>query len=405
MPGWVGGMGQAGRMDARRLAVAVVFVGLVACGGGDKTAPTTSTTSPSAPTSTASPTTTLPPDAASGPAGGPVPAGFGAASVTFVSLETGWVLGTAPCSSPPCTSVLRTVDGGQTWVGIPAPPTELASGAGRGVRRIRFADAANGWAFGPDLWSTHDGGAHWIEVSLPSVDADSEVSDLEAADGKVHVAVLDSKGVVILTSPVGTDGWQASPTVVPIGAGPVPQADIVLQGDTGWMFEVDRVVVGGAGLTGGAWVPWPPPCADAGGAAFLAASSADDLVAVCDEGQWNDRPRAVRFYDSSDGGATFDPVGVPVPLSGAAGVTAGQAGSAVVAGSDSSGAALLVATFDGGATWSTVYQGPRGGWNEIGFTSPSQGVAVVGDGSAAVGPLLMTKDGGHTWDAVVFGSG
>ncbi|MEA2828200.1 MAG: hypothetical protein QOG43_2639 [Actinomycetota bacterium] len=394
-------------MDARLACVAVVFAGLVACGGGggDKAAPTASPTSRSVPTTTApaAAATTVPPVEGSGPVGGPVPAGFAAASVTFVSLQTGWVLGTAPCSSPPCTSVLRTGDGGHTWVGIPAPRAELAVDHGAGVRRLRFADADNGWAFGPELWTTHDGGGHWARTTLPGVDTDSEVFDLEAAAGKVHAAVIDSRGIVILTSAADADDWQASPTVVAIGAGPVPQADIVLQGDTGWMFEVDRTVGGGARLTATGWVPWSPPCADAGGAAFLAAASAADLLAVCDEGQWNDRPRAVRTYGSADGGATFNPVGVPVPLRGVAGVTVGGPGTAVVAGSDAGGAALLVSTFDGGTRWSEVYRGSSGGWNEVGFTSPSQGVAVAADGPSDTGPLLMTRDGGRTWAAVAFG--
>ena len=67
------------------------------------------------------PTTKQAPVARAGPAGGPVPPGFIAASVTFISNSEGWVLGTAPCGSPPCTSVLRTRDGGRSWRGIPAP--------------------------------------------------------------------------------------------------------------------------------------------------------------------------------------------------------------------------------------------------------------------------------------------
>lgn len=81
----------------------------------------------------------------------------------------------------------------------------------------------------------------------------------------VHAAVIDSSGVHILTSPAGTDAWQASGTVVPEGAGPVPRAQIVVQAGTGWLIEVDRTVVGGARLVDGSWVPWQPPCEDAGG--------------------------------------------------------------------------------------------------------------------------------------------
>ena len=49
-----------------------------------------------------------------GPVGGPVPAGFRAVDLTWVSTDQGWALGTAPCAQAPCTSIVRTLDGGQT---------------------------------------------------------------------------------------------------------------------------------------------------------------------------------------------------------------------------------------------------------------------------------------------------
>jgi len=70
-------------------------------------------------------------------------------------------------------------------VGIPAPRAELSDDQG-GVRQVRFADADNGWAFGPDLWATHDGGAHWGRTRLPGVENGAAVSDLAAAAGAVH---------------------------------------------------------------------------------------------------------------------------------------------------------------------------------------------------------------------------
>ncbi len=214
----------------------LLAVGLAACGSSERSTSTKSgppTTDVSTTTATSTSTTV----AAPGPLGGPVPPDFAAASVTFVSLQTGWVLGTAPCTSPPCTSVVRTRDGGKTWAGIPAPKVGLSTDQLTGVHQIRFADAENGWAFGPELWATHDGGAHWTRVTLSGVVQDAPVSDLAASTGVVHAAVVDPSGVRILSSPVSTDAWQASPTVVPLGAGPVPRAQVVLQGSTGWVIE------------------------------------------------------------------------------------------------------------------------------------------------------------------------
>ena len=89
--------------------------------------------------------------------GGPVPTGFEPASVTFVSADQGFVLGTAPCSTPPCTSMVGTDDGGATWHGLPAPAAPLAASLSdpspddgpSAISEVRFGDHLDGWAFGP----------------------------------------------------------------------------------------------------------------------------------------------------------------------------------------------------------------------------------------------------------------
>ncbi len=364
--------------------------------------PTTSPPRSTSPTTAAGAAAGAPPS--SGPAGGPVPKNFSPESVTFVSLTSGWVLGTAPCASPPCTSVVRTSDGGKTWVGIPAPRTS-------GVHEIRFADLNDGWAYGNELWVTHDGGAHWTQLHLDAVAPGSTVLDLEAASGQVYAAVPSTDGTVrIETSPVGSDRWTGASSGVPVGAGPVPAAQIVLHGKSGWLLENDRTVVGGARLIQGRWVPWQPPCATVEGPVFLAASSASNLVAVCQEGLWGGSSQPIeRAYVSSDGGTTFPPTRSPLPANQqgtpAVGATSRQV---IVVGTSSSsptgaGTAVLIASFDGGATWSTVFQSLQiSEWADVGFTSPTQGVAIGSGSNSLPGALLMTVDGGHTWNAVAF---
>ena len=96
---------------ATALAAAAVIVVVAAAvivtrpGGSSPIAgaPATSSAVPTTPAS--APATTSPSAAPSAaPAGIPVPAGFQAVSVTFASPDLGWVLGTAQCSAPPCTS-------------------------------------------------------------------------------------------------------------------------------------------------------------------------------------------------------------------------------------------------------------------------------------------------------------
>src|SRR5580692_12545384 len=142
--------------------------------------------------------------AAMQPAAGPVPAGFQPDSFTFVSANDGWVLGTAPCTHKPCTSVVRTTNGGRSWVGIPAPLLGLSSFEGQpGLDRIRFADTRDGFAYGSQLWVTHNGGARWARVrQVPGY-----IGDLEASDGVVYADSIKSDRITVYRSPAGANSW------------------------------------------------------------------------------------------------------------------------------------------------------------------------------------------------------
>ena len=347
-----------------------------------------------------------PTPSADGSAGGPVPADFQPVSVTFVSASRGWLLGSTTCAGSPCAVILRTADAGVTWARIPAPATQVAPNApsGTGVSELRFATSLDGWAFGPDLWATHDGGATWHREALPGAAGGAQVMALEAAGGTVHVAFYagGAEGIAIATSPVTGGSLRLEPTGVPIGAGPVPQTQIVLHGAAGWLVQVDRAVVGGARLSNGAWQAWQPPCLNTAGPAWLAASSATNLAAACDMGIWS-TPLGVHLFTSTDGGTTFAQQAATVPITSASlrGIAAAPASSTIViAGSVAGGDAALVATFDGGRTWSRVATlSGLGAYSELGFTTSLQGVAITRtvDGASH---LVMTHDGGRTWGAV-----
>lgn len=333
---------------------------------------------------------------------------FSVSSVTFVSPELGWVLGSRPCSgSSQCLALMRTGDGGQIWSPTTAPPTHLSAAAQPGgVSQVRFANREDGWAFDPELWSTHNGGATWARITLPAVSSGAIVARVEAADGLVQAAVLDPRSsmVRIETSLVATDSWHISPTSIPIGAGPAAMLQLVLQGASGWLIEDDRAVVGGARLINGRWEPWQPPCPNVNGAAFLAASTRNDLIAVCDQGAWGPAtPAGPRTYVSSDGGISFRMLSSAGP--------SGVEDEGCVLASPIPGVAVatgdpgLMATFDGGVTWTTVYAAPTDTFMQyVGFETSTQGVAIASNdaGTSPVGSLLMTLDGGHLWSPVTF---
>jgi photosystem II stability/assembly factor-like uncharacterized protein len=344
----------------------------------------------------------------------PARSGFSPLSVTFVSAELGWVLGLVPYGAGSQLAVARTTDGGATWSRSPAPEVTFGAGAQVVGAIIRFADPADGWIAAPPaastgwfpsaLWSTHDGGASWQEVPVPG---GGGVVALEASADAVQLVTFGPSGpsMQLYSVPASSDAWVAAATSVPIGAGPVARAQLVLHGSAGWMLENDRTVVAGARLTSGAWVHWTPPCTDALGTAAVAASSTADLVAVCNEGVWGSPPagltRGPWLFTSADGGGHFAVAGEIATSTGAdvqtaASVTAPPGHPQVVV----VGGVGLVATFDGGRTWRTVYSTAAGREVRfVGFTTATQGVAIV-TGGAGISTLLMTRDGGAVWSPV-----
>ena len=410
-------------ITALGVALAAVVVVVVASGsllrqpatGTATTSPEASGT-PVASTPPATPVTPAPSNlvlitpspVASGGTADAVPADFEPVSVTFVSASRGWVVGSATCDGAPCAVIAATTDGGLTWARIPAPDTKVVSGsaATSGVRGLRFASALDGWAFGPDLWVTHDGGDTWDRESLPGGGA-PQVMALEAAAGTVHVAFWSGGDplIRIASGPTTGNALQLSPTTVAIGAGPVPATQIVLHGSAGWLVQVNRDVVGGARLVGGTWQPWQPPCLDTAGPGWLAASSATSLVAACDIGLWS-TPEGVHLFTSGDGGATFTEAAGTLPISALSGVTTAPSQPTIVAaGTQADGTTALIGRFNGASSWTTVATlAGTGTFSELGFTTNAQGVAI-GHPTGAASQLLMTRDGGHTWTVIEIAGG
>jgi hypothetical protein len=339
---------------------------------------------------------------------GPVPKGFTPASVTFVSLDLGSVLGSAPCGTTTCVAVLKTLNAGRTWASITPPSTPFADDAiddSSAVSRIRFADAEDGWAFEPGLWATHDGGAHWHQIFLPSKGSTGIIDDVEAARGTVHASLLGSGNgdTNIETSPTGSDAWRATSIAVTAGAGPEPFGTVVLSGGNGWMVQVDRTVVGGARFEDDRWSGWQPPCTTGGGGLYLAAATATSLAAVCTDGQWGNFPQRVVVSFSSNAGTTFTLARTQPGVVEAFGAASPMPGELVIATGGVNGNVVLIATYNDGASWEKVFGTISYSFEaDLGFTSSSQGVAILGSGAGPGGALLMTFDGGHNWTPVAF---
>ena len=395
---------------------------IAACGGSSPVATrssfgATSTAQPSHVPTSASPSRTVAP-----PVGGPVPPGFEPASYTFVSADDGWVLGTAPCALPPCTSLLRTRDEGRTWVGIPAPRTPLAIAVGfngpltSGVSTVRFADELHGWVFGPELWETQDGGGHWTQGPVPGPSpSDSVVAALETNGNAVDVVILSgisgqsAAGTARLyTASVGTELWSAVSGVRVTSA---EVETLALHGQAGWLVLLPTSGTGPGTAYfftqgGHAWEAGTLPCVQGSESGRLAVSSAADVLLVCADGAAAGS-QAKTAYVSHDGGRTYARVGTPPFAGDFMAVAAASPSTAVIAAA--SGASYLDATFDGGRSWSEVLVDSQSGgepWADLGFTTATHGEVIEGrPGSGPSQPasrMLITRDGGHTWSAISF---
>ena len=355
-----------------------------------------------------------------GPKGGYLPPNFQPYSVTWDSVNTGWVIG--PAGTPGqcdnanpdiCTSVARTDDGGQTWHGLPAPDAGTPDGP-NGVGGIRFLDGKNGWAFGPELWATHNGGESWTQIPTGG----QRVTDLETAGSRAYALFAQCEGTsasgfaadctsyTLMSAAADSDKW------TPVGGatngltaqGAATSGMIALWGTTGYLAAPDGTLY--SGVAGGAWqragtLPCQPgnvQLSGLPGTAALALSSATTLATAC-HGDTADAPPKV--YTSSDSGATWalvtaawtGPVGPASPGSLAA---------------TSSGTLLLAAGNGiyflpkGAARWqaaSVTGRGapPGGGFSYIGMTTSEQGVAL--SANVALSEIWMTTDGGQTWQA------
>jgi len=356
-------------------------------------------------------------------AGPPVPAvtpAPPALSVTFVGAATGWVMGQSlpagQCdrpAAPACIVLRRTDSGGATWRTVRAPPAHGPDGPA-GVSQVRFLTRSDGWAFGPQLWATHNAGRTWTQIATGG----RRVTALEARGRRVFAVWARCTGTgagfashctsfTVYSSPAGGDGW--APVLSPIAASGAAggAASLLLTGTTAYLLSPAGSLFAGPltgttllpvqQATGTAGTPPGPPCPagppQPGGqpsGALLAAGPASGLDLLC-AGPAADGRQRKTIYASSDGGQTWQRTG-----------QAPAAGTALFLSASPSGALVLATSLgievstDGGATWSAAGGTmPPGGFAYAGMTTDTQGVAVPA--GPAQHSVWLTYDGGRTW--------
>jgi len=350
-------------------------------------------------------------------AGAPVPDGFRADDLSWVSVEDGFALGTAACAKGRCVHVLRTRDGGRTWASTSG--SGLPAGCeGTCPTRVRFADRSVGYAFGQTLLMTTDGGATWTAQPGPAT------YGLEVARGTA-VRVVTREGCPgcrfeVQRSAVGTTDW----TTV--------QRSEELRTSAELARQVDQVVVslkanaagGAAGAAtslllsadgGSTWTRRDDPCQDPATvgnapdetvAAHVVLSLAGEVVALCQRRGWRSNGGNSTVAVSGDNGGSFaPPMGFPEATD--AGLVTGADKGVLLAETQQGGSrdVVLMRSTDAGRTWVAVASAPRPEGTRdaayLAFSTASVATWVPQPGTS----VWRSQDGGATWAEHRFASG
>jgi hypothetical protein len=273
------------------------------------------------------------------------------------------------------------------------------------VSQVRFATPLIGYAYGPSLLVTTDGGGRWSPM------AGANISSLEAANGTVARVATSTAGcsgerAQVDDATVGSGSWQALPAPrVGFICPPVLYRQgnrLVLAGygnPAGGVRATAQIARSSNG--GKTWASGPDKCGGASGyASAVALAPPDVLVLMCQDqapasnGTYG--PAWVRV--SVNGGATFGPARQVV--SGPAAppgtilhyqVTAASDSRLLVVETGRSGSRAVL-TENGGQTWSPALSMPPGpDVLLVGYQNPLTARIAQGD------KVWTTSNGGETW--------
>lgn len=334
-----------------------------------------------------------------------VPADLAPTSVTFVNFDDGWVIGQAPgCGQTYCTSMAQTSNYGQNWKPIPAPQTGAPDGS-TGVSQVRFLNPSDGWAFGPQLYETHNGGQSWTEINTFGM----RVTSLETAGGMAYAVFAQCTGsgtdfaadctkVSVYSAPLGSDTWTPMTGLTSFGFNKgYVSGKLLVTPTEGYFYAPDGLLYSGATTQGASWqlvadtpVPCQPYNAQPDGqptGGQLADSVAGSLIVACPTVNGSNQEL---IYTSTNGGQSW-----------AKQTTLTVKGTATSLAASVNGV-LTLATTGGiyvssdGQKWTLAEVGPPGGFSYVGMTSTVRGVAVPAE-PAQSNSVWYTYNAGTSW--------
>lgn len=279
---------------------------------------------------------------------------------------------------------------------MPTPTAPLANNP-RNLAHVVFATPLDGWAYGPDLFATHDGGATWSQVSNLGGDVDS----VTYADGVVWALVHsactgsgphDRCAYALLVSADHGRSW--SPAAA---QPPVHELGVTVLRPGGGLALLFSGTVAVSHDGGASWSSFPAPAACP---SELPAYAQGDLWLICRLGRASGAELR-HVLRSSDDGATWMEVFsqfAPGYAQFLAAVSAQHAFLGVGRGS-------LLRTDDGGRTWSPAIPALGNSYANVSAVVFVDGLHgwmaddddLTGRSGAAI---WRTADGGLQWQRV-----
>jgi hypothetical protein len=261
-----------------------------------------------------------------------LPPGFVPQAFTAISATHWWVLGSVPCGARDCPAIVATTDAGAAFQPLPAPGGRFGPGLNSppAAGNIRFADSADGWAFDPGLYATHDGGRHWTAISVPG-----RVTDLEPGLGEVFAVVTPPSppcartGTCTSSTPAprlwraqpSSDHWSADPAAGRFAAaGPIQPAPTPDGYPNGSTLEAasPTTAVAASDLPGNplirttdqgtTWSVVQAPADSTGTWSLIGFTTPEDGYALWEHGAATYQASTAQLWRTTDGGASWSPV-------------------------------------------------------------------------------------------------
>ncbi len=353
--------------------------------------------------------------------------------IAMFNPTTGYGLFTRQRAGLCSTLVGSTTDGGAAFGNLQILTSGPCS-SGATVSKLAFDDHGDGFAYGPDLFVTHDSGATWTQNPLQ--DNVLAVEALGSSIWMVTSACPPKTGsqspcaLRLLTSVDGGRTWVAAITPVDAtmngGSAGAGQSWLIrLSTTSAYLASSPPLSARGQPTTAPLWFTsdggqtWSPRQVDCGFSALIdAISAAPDgtLVAVCaSEPSAGSQPKST--VESTDGGLTWTETTAcqgarsgtafnclanqPLSLGYLGEIDAVSAETVYLVGGRSS----LLVTHNGGASWTPtepLIGDTSDGTTRVIFFNESDGVVLGDDGqNDDRATIYSTSDGGIVWHSVV----